>query len=307
VYDGASDGEVDSDWALLSDCIDVYDKITKIGGSVVVSEDECVAGDVVVMGGNAVIRGKVGGSVTATGRVRISSTAVVRGNVAAEEVISDPGSDVRGSITETQFPWPPEAPVTLEDRSSGTLVMFMILAIQLVAVMIVSIVFPRASDRLREVYQEDIFKSLAIGFLAEILFLPAFILLLITIIGIPIAIVGLPLAVVGAGLLGLAAFSLFVNDLVKTRNGDKEEGRAMRTLTGFVILQSPVIGLFFFQMVNVDLAAVLFGIVSGILVFIVFTSSLGAAILTRFGTRDYQGGRREVTVRVETIRSSKED
>lgn len=294
------------DTQIFEGCTEIYDKITKIGGSVVLSADECVEGDVVVMGGNATIRGKVSGSVTATGRIRIASSAVVRGNVAGSEVIAEPGSDIWGTTTETEFPWPPEAPVKIPHRSSEAMAMLSFLVVQFGAVVLAVMVFPRATDRLKTVFRVDIFKALAVGFVAEILFLPAFVLLLITIIGIPIALLGMPLALIAAGVLGLAAFSLYLSDYVGSKTDAEEPSRLMKTLTGFVILQAPIIGAFFFDVVNIEPLSALFKIVTSILVLVVFTSSLGAAILTRFGSRDYSQKKATVTIEISEGGSAEE-
>ncbi len=137
-----------------------------------------------------------------------------------------------------------------------------------------------------------------VGFLVLVLLLPAFILLVITVIGIPVALLGLPLALVGAGFLGLAAFSLFVSDLLGSGQAQHQEGRLMRTTTGFLILQAPVIGLFLFKLVDVSALSIIFLIVSALVFFIVFTCSLGATVLTRFGTRAH-GEARVGTVQVK--------
>lgn len=298
VETGVGRGSRDIDF--LRDCPDIVDKITKIGGSVVVDEDECVAGDVVVIGGSATIRGKVVGNVTATGEVRIAATATVRGNVAGRNVITEPGSTIWGSVTETEFPWTPEPPSPAGQESSAAVAIFVLLALQFGAVVLVSLLLPKPTDRLKEVYKENIFKAMAVGFVAELLFLPLFILLLITIIGIPVAILGMPLALLAGALLGFTAFCLYISDFVKPKDESREESRLMKTMTGFVVLEAPIIGQFFFQVIHVSLASVLFGIVSAILIFIVFTASLGAALLTRLGSRDYPASPPSMAVRVET-------
>lgn len=297
-YDSPDMGP-DGAGGLFDDCPKVLDKITRIGGSVVLSEDECVIGDVVVMGGNAIIRGKVGGSVTATGRVRIGTNALVMGRVDGREVIVESGGDVWGDIHETditgKFP-----DLDIKPESSGTVVVLTIILIQLVVVLLVALIFAKGTDRVTDALRTNVFKALLVGFLAEILLLPAFILLLITIIGIPVALIGIPLAVVGAALMGLAAFCLYVSDFVRARNDEEEESRLMKLLTGYAILQVPLVGQLFCEVINVELLSVLFGIVAALLMFIVFTSSLGAVILTRFGTREYTatetGGRVHVEI-----------
>ncbi|MCK4856788.1 MAG: polymer-forming cytoskeletal protein [candidate division Zixibacteria bacterium] len=285
-------------YGLFTDCDRVLNMITKIGGSVTLEDDECVAGDIVVVGGDATIKGRVRGTITVTGEVRITSSAVVTGDITGRKVVVEPGADVWGDIKETDITgW--KAPIVLEDRSSTTLILLVILLTLLGVVLLVTVVFPKATNRVREVYRLNLFRALLVGFLAEILLLPALVLLIITIIGIPVALIGLPLAVVGAGLLGLAAFSLFIGDLVRTRDEEATNSRPMRTMTGFAILHSPIIGQCFFDMVGADLPSIGLGIIGAFLVLVVFTSSLGAALLTRFGTREYNANGDTATVTVQ--------
>ncbi|MCX6831171.1 MAG: polymer-forming cytoskeletal protein [candidate division Zixibacteria bacterium] len=79
--------------------------ISRIGGSVTVDANEYVDGSVVVVG-NATIKGRVSGSVTATGRVRIASTGIVDGNVTGSKVTEEPGAQVVGRISEQHISIP---------------------------------------------------------------------------------------------------------------------------------------------------------------------------------------------------------
>jgi hypothetical protein len=178
--------------------------------------------------------------------------------------------------------------------------MLVLIILQIGIVAFVASVFRKGTDRVKDVFHENVFKALLVGFLVLVLLLPAFILLVITVIGIPVALLGLPLGLVGAGFLGLAAFSLFVSDLLGSGHAQQQEGRLMKTITGFLILQAPVIGLFLFELFNISVLSIIFLIISALVFFIIFTSSLGATVLTRFGTRDHrEQSARTVQVKVE--------
>ncbi|MFH2054473.1 MAG: polymer-forming cytoskeletal protein [bacterium] len=287
--DGGGAGTSSLDDELIdefSDCQQIHDEIMRMGGSTVIDEDECVVGNVVVFG-DVSVRGKVGGSVTATGKVRIYRSAVIRGDVIGRAVIVDQGADVWGDVRENDYSSIVDQGWQLEQGSSGALVMLVLILLQMGVVAFVSSVFRTPTDRVKQVMHENIFKALLVGFLVLILLIPALILLLITVIGIPVAILGLPLALVGGGFLGLAAFCLFVSDLVGGSREGQTEGRLTRTVTGFLILQSPFIALFLFELVNISVLSIIFLIISSLVFVIVFTTSLGAVTLTRFGTRTH--------------------
>lgn len=277
--------------------------IRKVGSSVTVEADEHVMGEVVAIGGNVTIKGLVDGSVTTTGTVRITRTGIVLGNVIGKEVIEEPGARVLGQVTEqpmAEIPWPRVYQSNQSsDAAIGAIVYFMMLFVFTFGV---AMLFRKQTDRIKTLYSQNILKTLAVGFLAWILLLPVFILLCITIIGLPVAILGMPLAMIAAGLLGGAAFSLFIADFVRPKDAAREEGRFRKFLVGFVILQPPAIGFFFGLIVDQEPLAVIFGIVAGLLTLLITTLGFGGVILTRFGTRDYKNEKVRVTLEVVTER-----
>jgi hypothetical protein len=274
--------------------------INRIGGSVTVDANEYVDGSVTVVG-NATIKGRVSGSVRATGRVRIASTGIVDGNVTGSKVTEEPGSQVVGRVSEQRIsiPFPEnEWPAKVRADPTQPLAIGLIwLLIHLAIAVGCAHIFEKPTERLRAVYHQNIFRALVVGLLFEIMLPVVIVVLVITIIGIPVAIIGLPLAIVAAGFLGFAAFCLFISDYVRAKNATSHESRFQQILIGFVILQVPVVGFFLGLVIGSNAMAIVFGIVSGMLLLIVFTASLGGAILTRFGSR-YYGGRNESGVRI---------
>lgn len=272
---------------------DTIASISRVGGSVTVAANEYVDGDVVVVGGNATVKGRVGGSVTSTGRVRVTSTGIVDGDVSGSKIIEEPGSQIVGRVKEQSISIPfPEAewPRVRHTNPGAPLAVGLVwLLIHLAITVGCATIFEKSTERLRAVFHQNIFKSLVVGLLFEIMLLPIVAVLVITIIGIPVAFIGLPLAMVAAGFLGFAAFCLFISDYVKSKNGSGKESRFQQILVGFAILQAPVIGFFLGLALDSQAMAIVFGIVSGMLLLIVFTASAGAVILTRFGSREHTG------------------
>lgn len=276
-------------------------RINAIGKSVVIDDDEHVYGSVTVIGGNATIRGLVEGSVTATGYVRLESTAVVVGDVIASSVIRESGATVVGDVSEEVIPGPPDPGWVNPDHdpTAAFVTGLIYMTVLLLFTFVVAMVFQKATDRVKLLYSRNILKTLLFGFIAWLLLLPVFILLLITIIGIPVALLGMPLAMLAAAFLGGAAFCLFVSDFLKSGNNGEKESRASKILMGFVIVQIPTVGFFLGLMVNAEALAIISGIMSGLLNLLVITLGFGGAILTRFGTRDYHDGK--VKFKVEVV------
>lgn len=274
--------------------------IRKIGQSVTIEADEHVLGEVVTVGGNATIKGLVEGSVTATGTVRIARGGIVMGNVIANEIIEEQGSQVFGHVTEQNMSIPDPSETwrdrDREDTSAAGIAGIVILSMLFIFTFAIAMIFRKPTDRIKAVYSQNILKTLLVGSLAWILVLPVFLLLCITIVGIPIAVLGLPLAMLAAAFLGGAAFALFLSDFVKAHNGEIEEGRAKKVVVGFAIGQVPSVGFFLGLVMDSEPISVIFGIIALLLTLLVVTLGLGGSILTRFGSRDYRNEKVRVSV-----------
>ena len=119
---------------------------------------------------------------------------------------------------------------------------------------------------------------------------------LMIVVGIPIAVLGMPLAMIAAAFLGGAAFSLFLADFVKQRNGAVVESRFKKLVVGFAIGQVPSVGFFLGLIIDSEALAVICGIAALLLTLLVTTLGFGGAILTRFGSRDYRNEKLTVSV-----------
>jgi hypothetical protein len=280
------------------------DDVVRIGGSVTVDADESIRGDVVAVGGSATINGEVDGDVVVVGgTARFGPEAYVRGDVTAVGggVNRDPKAVIRGQVHEVgfgEFPWQGEwvrrgdwdwdwmdgfYPVA---RLTGTLVRVMLLALLTAMVLFVA----RAPvEQIADRVAADPVKSWIVGFLAEMLFFPVLIMmivvLVISVIGIPLLVL-VPVAIFAAlvvMLVGFTGVAYHVGRLLQ----DKVEALRARpyaaTLAGILLIVSPVLlsrlvgltGEMWFLVWPI--AAVGF-----LLEYMAWTAGLGAAALARY-------------------------
>ena len=280
----------------------------RIGGDVTVEEGEVVDGDVVAVGGKVRVDGEVRGDVVAVGGgVTLGPRAIVEDNVTAVggSLHREPGSQVNGKAQEIDlgafnfegWTWR-RNPVGVWWGSAlgsafavvGTLVRVAVLC--LFAALVV--LFVRAPmERVAAVATTDWLKAGAIGFAAQILFIPLLVItcvvLVMTIVGIPLLLV-LPFVILGLLVAGLVGFSGVANRLgafVLDRLGHHDTNPYTVTIVGVLVVMAPVLlsrlaglggGLMF------PLAMAL-GIVGAILEYVAWTVGFGAIALMRFRRR----------------------
>jgi hypothetical protein len=270
--------------------------IFRMGSDVVVGEDESIDGDVVALWGNVTVKGAVSGdAVSIGGDVDIYPTGVVEGNAVSVggNVTKQSGSVVEGEkISVGFFRGQPIkfAPfvTTRVGMSTAALLLRIIRILLLIFVGIVVVsVAPRQVNKVRAKVKQNFLKSGLVGFLAEILVLPIFLLLVITIIGIPVALLVEPILILAALFLGFAAVSLFIGEKIGEHTSLKPDTRVMAVVIGvlaveLVPLASRVIGMFggLFSPL-----AFITALVGWLIVYVVITVGFGAAVMTRLGTR----------------------
>ncbi|MFB3854558.1 MAG: hypothetical protein ACE148_12135 [Vicinamibacterales bacterium] len=280
----------------------------RIGGDLHVSEDELVRGGVVAVFGSVTIDGAVEDEVVAVGGdVKLGETAEVRGDVTAVggTIERHPDAYVRGQLHEVAIGWPRvhinrgpwrtrwdsgwlfDAPVSL-------LVTAMRMAFFALLVGVTVIVARRPVERIADTAASAPWTSAAVGVLAQLAALPILILaslvLLISIIGIPLLAVVPPLFVLALLIALLMGFSGVAYGL--GRWATSGFGRRPRTLAGVLAL-----GLLFIWAVTLGgrlMALVgwpVWGVTAALLVvgfvveYVAWSIGLGAALMTRFGTR----------------------
>ncbi len=204
------------------------------------------AWDVVVVGGPTVISGEISGDLVAVGgSVEITSSAKITGDlvIVGSSVKRDPGALISGS----------EVSLSLEEVLGGQIAQWFkghpfpapasplfwwrltSLFLTAVVLVIVSIIFPRATAKTAQQLAIKPLMSFLWGILITLLALPATFLLFITILGIPLA--GLLwLALACAYYLGFASLSGLLGEKFLTALGRQEPELYLSTLLGAVFI-----------------------------------------------------------------------
>jgi hypothetical protein len=279
----------------------------RIGGSVTVDADEAIQGDVVAIGGSARIFGEVRGEVVAIGGyVELGPNATVRKGVTVVGGIlrRAPSARVDGEIHEigvgaldiSGWHWAPPSLATLWWRRTFGAAFALLATLIRIAVLcllaaLVILVGREYVERVSALAAAQPFKAGAIGFLAQVLFLPILIitivLLVVTIVGIPLLLL-LPFALLGLGaiaLIGFTAVGYHVGALLGARLGWVNVGPYASTMTGILVLLSPLllarlVGLAGGPLFPMRLALGLIGILAE---YLAWTIGFGAVALVRFG------------------------
>ncbi|MEW5875168.1 MAG: hypothetical protein AB1752_08320 [Candidatus Zixiibacteriota bacterium] len=282
---------------------------------ITIEPGEIVDGDVVcIFGGHIEVLGRVRGSVVSIfgtinvegtvdhqavaplGVVRVGPNGSVGRDVVASQIDKEPGGRIGGMRNELFFnlfgeDWANRSPYWGQ-AALTVLVSFKILFVVFL-VLLAHALAARNVARVKSKIQVSFFKSFFIGVLAQILSLPLILLLIVTIIGIPVALFLLPLMFVAAIVLSLAAFGLWVGELINENTALQLPSALSRTLLGLLTLQSvwliPIIALWGSRIGSVGESLKVLSLVSiGIAIvmsYVIVTTGSGAVLLTRFGTR----------------------
>ncbi|MDE3156623.1 MAG: polymer-forming cytoskeletal protein, partial [Acidobacteriota bacterium] len=280
--------------------------IVRFGGSVTVSRDEAVSGDVVVIGGNAHVNGTVSGNVTVVGGTAdIGSTATIHGDVAVVggTLDRDPDATIDGKVSTIGFdqsffrgrPWRHGwfwGPAMGFFPFLGFLSTTIRTALLILLVCLVLLIVPRPVETVAARVAAEPVKAGLIGLACELLFVPVLIitivLLVVTIVGIPLLVL-VPFALIAlllVGLLGYTAVASQVGRFIGARFGWNLAGPYAPAIVGVVAINALVIlgrlleslGGFFFPFG-------LFVLLGGLIEWAAWTTGFGAAVLARFGHR----------------------
>ena len=280
------------------------EQVVVIGGPATV--DGSVQQEVTAIGGRVTVNGRVGGDVISVGgSVHLGPKAEVDGDVTSVggSVEREPGAKVHGQINQAAG-FGPRIHIGGDDRDfdfwpwwspfAGAMrLMWSILTLAIFALLVaVTVVVARDPvARVEAKIAGEFWQSGLAGFLAQLLFIPLFVLvtvvLVVSIVGIPLLVLYpfLILALIVGGLIGFSSFALWVGRLVE-RRFDRRYGSAVATaLVGlFAIEICRIVG----RLLSVgngplDVFGWFFSITGFLLSYIAWTVGFGAVILTRFG------------------------
>jgi cytoskeletal protein CcmA (bactofilin family) len=304
--------------------------IAVLAGSVTIEDGATVDGDLTALAGDVSIAGTVDGSVVVLGgSVNIDETAVISGDCvlfggqvqideAAQvdgEIVTNPeggwlpfrGAEREFSVPEIpgipEVPGVPDTPrlpdvtaprVVVQQRTSfaervgGA---FLTAIGAGVAALLITLFWPRHTDRVRStIIREPVASGLvgfatfvAAGLITPVLLILATILIIVLCVGL----LGYPLIafawllILAAGLLGWSAIGLIAGRWMVSRLG----------LQGVTPAMEAGLGAFAITLILGVVGAIWFvGVAAWLANLVLASMALGATILTRFGRRDYQRG-----------------
>ena len=275
-----------------------------IGSSIVVGEDELVTDPVVAVGGSVTVLGRVDDDVVAVGgSVRLGPKARVRGDVTAVggSVTQERGATIGGTVNEVrigpQFNFGGWHMANgfwhdgLEIFGGGVRLLGTVMRVSLVVLMVllVALIAIRPVERIADRAGREPWMSGFTGLLAQLLFVPVLVLtvviLAISIIGIPLLLL-VPFAIVGFLLAMLVGFSGVALRLGRWAVGE-DRPLYVALAVGVILVSAVALLLRMVQLLPLPLWPVtsVIAIVAFLVEYVAWTVGLGAALLTRFGTR----------------------
>lgn len=281
----------------------------RMGSDITVREGQVVEGDVVSIGGDVDIAGLVEGDAVSIGGVlRLRDTARIDGDAVSVggRMEKSAGARVRGetTIVGMSFPFTHSRDFTWDgggmfDAVGGLMFTLLWIGLLLLLGAIFVLFLRRPVDRVETNLRSSPLKAGIVGFLAQVLFLPVFVItfvfLCITIIGIPLAIIWLlviPLVGFLAAFFGFTATAKATGHAVADRRGAPLHSPYVAVFLGLVILHLPFLlsRLFDFGGGVADVFSGIFMALGSLVLYLAFTIGFGAVVLTRFGTRTTWSG-----------------
>lgn len=288
--------------------------IVHIGSDITIEEDEVIDGDVICIFCDVRVLGEVSGSAVSVfgtteiegvigsdaiapfGTVHIGPEARIRGDVVASRIHKAPGGRIGGTRNEILFDVFGDEFGSISQLWTQTTLTAVVLLKILFWLFLVLLAYALASKnvvRIKQRIQGAPVKSFVWGILAQILFLPAILILFITVIGIPVALFLLPLMVVAAFVLSYAAMGLLLGEKIDENTGIPLHTPLGRMITGNVGLHAlALMSLAFFWTGGswqgggvAHLTAIVLGSLAVFQTYVVLTVGTGAVLITRFGTR----------------------
>jgi hypothetical protein len=276
-----------------------------IGRSIHVAADEEVNDAVVVVGGSLRVDGRVrDGIVVVGGNVELGPQSDVRGDVVlvGGRLTRTAGSQLRGTVSDVSFgnwgSWN-FGGVSIPTVHFGdfgrwmTLVGAVFRVSVLAVLMAMMLLVARAPvARVGRAAGAEPIRAFVVGLVAAVLFLPAVIVasigLIVTIIGIPLVALFVPVAFFAAFtalILGFTGIACRLGEWVEDRVGWRGNSAFLATAVGLMLIVGPTMLARFVGVAPAPLQLAAMGLlISGlVLEFVVWTTGLGATLLTGFG------------------------
>ncbi len=268
--------------------------------SITVGYDEYVDGDIITLG-RVTIRGWVRGDVKSYGkRVLVTESGVVDGDVEAPEVLIKKGGLVRGEVTEGAIP------LEFSDFSTPFSANFLIVVVSTAAMLLfltflVVSLMPKQIGNFHRCLAEHKVKTALLGWLFLFL-MPVIVgLVAITIVGL-VVVAFVPLVYAAACLLGVVSFGNMIGRAFSTRFTGQEKSLMSQSLIGVAAISSLWLLTAVLMGAGGSLShglGVFFLVVSIVISSFPVTAGIGAAILTRFGFREYVSAGERIQLKAE--------
>lgn len=302
VEDTTAQAEEEEDYVRPERAVRSTGDRVRVGASIHIDSDELVDGDVVAVFGAVRIDGTVTGDVVAVGgSVRMGPDALIEGDVTAVGGTIDraQGARVVGSIDEVAWGGPdirvrgPQFHAPFLDGIGGLVGTVVWITLLGAFASLAYLLARRPVERMAYRVATSPWKSALVGLVAQILFFPVLVLLVIllavSIIGIPLLLV-IPFALVALVLGVLVGFTAVARQLggaAEQRFGWQHDSPFIAVLIGVGII---MLLSFFASALGVaggplKLFAVILGILGFVAQYAAWTVGFGALLLTRFGTR----------------------
>ena len=274
----------------------------RFGGNVRVDEDEVVVGDVVAIGGSARIDGEVRGEVVAVGgNVELGPRALVTEDIAVVGGTLEraEGARVQGELHEVSLGdidfgdwrwgrWRP-GPMPGLGRTLALMSTLGRIAILCVLGALVMLLGREYVERTSLRAVAEPLKAGAIGFLAQLLFLPVLlitcVILIVTIVGIPLLLL-IPFALLALAviaLLGFTSIAYRIGQFVSERLGWGMSGPYAATILGVLVVVSPLLLARLLSLIGGPIVPMAFGlgVIAFVVEYVVWTIGFGAVALAR--------------------------
>src|SRR5262245_22392568 len=275
----------------------------RFGGNVRVDEDEVITGDVVAIGGSARIDGEVRGEVVVVGgNVELGPRALITRDLAVlgGTLQRAEGARVQGQLHEIGIgeldfgdlaPWRDWRPGSMRGFTRTLALMSTLGRVAILCVLgpLVVLLGRQYVEQTSRRAAAEPLKAGAIGFLAQLLFLPV---LLVTIVILVVTIVGIPLlllipfallALCSVALLGFTSMAYRIGQYASERFGWGLSGPYAATLLGMLVIVSPLLLARLLSLIGGPIVPITFGlfIIAFIVEYVVWTIGFGAVALAR--------------------------